>query len=192
MNQPSSSQKLPVSDREPVLPESAKTVRRPGELAFVCVIALISLVCLWEAYGIAGFTSPSSPGAIPMFASAVMLVTAGLIAQKTWIRPANPREHWTVDILPRRVVMFVLLLVGYGLALNTVGFIPTSLVFLVIAIRVLSKRSWFFATLVGGLSLLLIWLIFRIVFTVLMPEGIVPEAELIQLFRNLLSTEVGR
>jgi hypothetical protein len=30
-----------------------------------------------------------------------------------------------------------------------------------------------------------IWLIFRIVFSVLMPAGIVPEAEFIQFFRGL-------
>ena len=33
----------------------------------------------------------------------------------------------------------------------------------------------------------MIWLVFRIVFTVLMPAGIVPEAEFIQIFRNLFN-----
>jgi putative tricarboxylic transport membrane protein len=30
-----------------------------------------------------------------------------------------------------------------------------------------------------------IWLVFRLVFTVLMPPGIVPEAKILQFFRNL-------
>ena len=39
--------------------------------------------------------------------------------------------------------------------------------------------------LVSAFSLLLVYLVFRIVFTVLMPSGIVPEGEMIQWFRNL-------
>jgi hypothetical protein len=36
-------------------------------------------------------------------------------------------------------------------------------------------------------SLILIWIVFRVVFTVLLPSGILPEAEFIQFFRSLLS-----
>ena len=187
MNRPSTSPQLPVPDQESSSPALATGTKRPGEFIFVCVILLISAACLWEAYGIAGATSPSSPGAIPMLASAVMLLTAVLIAQQTRAKQPRSHEYWAIDILPRRVVLFVILLMGYGLVLDQLGFIPTSFVFLVIAIRVLSKRSWGFVTVVSGGSLLLIWLIFRIVFTVLMPEGIVPEAEIIQVFRDLLS-----
>ena len=46
----------------------------------------------------------------------------------------------------------------------------------------------FFSLPVGetAVPLIVVWLIFRIVFTVLMPAGIVPEGEIIQVFRNLI------
>ena len=34
-------------------------------------------------------------------------------------------------------------------------------------------------------TLALVWIVFRLIFSVLMPEGIVPEGEFIQMFRNL-------
>ncbi|HAV07647.1 MAG TPA: tripartite tricarboxylate transporter TctB family protein, partial [Rhodobacteraceae bacterium] len=46
--------------------------------------------------------------------------------------------------------------------------------------------GWLWVVTVALSSLLVIWLIFRIVFTVLMPAGVVPEAEIIQVFRNLM------
>ena len=90
------------------------------------------------------------------------------------------------DILPKTVIIFAGLLVAYGLALKPLGFLPTSAAFLIAAIKILSGRGWLWVVTVALSSLLVIWLIFRIVFTVLMPAGVVPEAEIIQVFRNLM------
>jgi putative tricarboxylic transport membrane protein len=52
---------------------------------------------------------------------------------------------------------------------------------------VLAKRGWVWTIAISLGSLAVIWLIFRIVFSVLMPAGIVPEGEFIQLFRDLIA-----
>lgn len=165
--------------------------RRPGELVFAAVMLIASLVLLWNAYGIAGFEALSSPGAIPMATSFVMLVTAAIVVVKTARLPLDLTETVARDILPPVVLIFAALLIAYGLLLRPLGFLPTSALFLIVAIKLLSKRSWGWTVLISVSSLIGIWLIFRIVFSVLMPAGIVPEAEFIQFFRNLTSGGQG-
>ena len=167
------------------LPGGYDEQRRPGELVFAIVLACASLGLLWNAYGIAGFSKLSSPGAIPMATAAVMVVTALIVVLRTARLPVVAGESVRRDILPGVVILFVGLLVGYAVLLRPLGFLPTSALFMVIGVKVLSGRGWGFTVGVSLLSLIVIWLIFRIVFSVLMPAGIVPEAEAVQMLRNL-------
>jgi len=160
--------------------------RRPGERIFTLVLLGGSLTLLWSAYGISGFEALSAPGSVPMATTAVMVVAALMVLRATWARPLVAGETVARDILPKTVIIFAGLLVAYGLALKPLGFLPTSAAFLIAAIKILSGRGWLWVFTVALSSLLVIWLIFRIVFTVLMPAGVVPEAEIIQVFRNLM------
>ena len=167
------------------LPGGYDDRRRPGELAFAIILACASLGLLWNAYGIAGFSKLSSPGAIPMATAAVMVVTALIVVLRTARLPVVAGESVRRDILPVVVIVFVGLLVGYAVLLRPLGFLPTSALFMVIGVKVLSGRGWGFTLGVSLASLVAIWLIFRIVFSVLLPDGIVPEAEAVQALRNL-------
>ncbi len=51
---------------------------RPGENVFVCLMMALSLFVLILAYRISGFSAISSPGAFPMAAGLVMVISAGL------------------------------------------------------------------------------------------------------------------
>lgn len=159
--------------------------RRPGELVFAVLMTLASLGLLWSAYGISGFEALSGAGTVPMATTFVMVVTAGLVVLHTARLPREPHETLFRDIIPPVVLVFAGLLVAYGLLLHPLGFLPTSALFLIAAIKILGGRSWGWTLLVSLGSLVVIWLVFRIVFTVLMPAGIVPEGEIIQYFRNL-------
>lgn len=182
----------PESDRtregsSDATPGGVPEFRRPGELAFAVFLVLASAGLLFSAYDIAGFRALSSPGAIPMATTAAMLVTAALVLWKTARQPRTQDETLRVAVFPGTVLLMAVLLVGYALLLKPLGFIPASLIFLFIAIKLLSGRSLAFSAAVTIGSVIGIWLIFRIVFTVLMPAGIVPEAEIIQIFRNLFN-----
>jgi hypothetical protein len=159
--------------------------RKPGELAFAAFLTLASLFLLYDAYGISGFQALSAPGAIPMAATLAMAISAGIVLIRTARSTPENSSHFGRDILPARILVIGLLLIVYAFALQPVGFLPTSAVFLVLAVKYLSTRSWGFAIGVSLFSLLLIYLIFRIVFTVLMPTGIVPEGEMLAWLRNL-------
>ena len=164
--------------------------RRPGEVTFAAIMALVSGYLVWTAWGIENPFGPnglSSPRSIPLATTTVMVIAAVLIVINTLRLPLDRAETIARDILPVTVILFAVFLVLYGVLLKPLGFLPTSALFLVVAIKLLARRGWGWTLSISLFSLLLIWLIFRIVFTVLMPSGIVPEAELIQFFRNLIS-----
>jgi hypothetical protein len=90
------------------------------------------------------------------------------------------------DILPLSVILTIAAIAAYALALKPLGFLPTSFLFLTGLIGYLSGGGFVRAALLSLLIVALIYLIFRIVFTVLMPPGIVPEAEIIAWVKTLL------
>lgn len=163
-----------------------KRRRSAGEIAFNAVLFTASLALLWSAWRIAGFDSLSSPGALPMAVAATMVVSSGLILLDVW-RHAHPDGTLFIrDILPPAVIVIVLFITGYALLLVPLGFIPTSLVFMVVSILYLRRGGIVFAVGVSVLALVLIYIVFRVIFTVLMPSGIVPEAEMISAFGRML------
>lgn len=172
-------------------PDPQPAPRRPGELLFTLCLLAASLFLLWSATGIENPFGPnglSSPRAIPMAATAVMVITAAIALGHSLRRPRNRLETIRGDILPRVVLIFLPLLVGYGILLRPLGFLPVSALFLSLAIKLLSGRGWLWVLSVALSSLLVIWLVFRILFSVLIPAGIIPEAEIIQFFRNLIQS----
>lgn len=165
--------------------EQPKT-QKPGELVFAGLVTAASLFLLWSAYGISGFKSLSSPGVVPMATTAVMVVTALIILIRTARRPRNAELTLKADIVPVRVIAFIVMLALVGLAFKPLGFLPTAAIFLVIAMKYLGEKGWLHTITIAIGSLIGVWIVFRLVFTVLLPTGFVPEAEIIQFFRNLI------
>jgi len=161
--------------------------RRPGELGFAIFLTLASLFLLYNAYGISGFKALSSPGSVPMATTLVMAVSAFIVTLRTSRLSKVAHETLSKDILPVMVILFIGFLVIFGLLLKPLGFVLTAALFLTVAIKVLARRGWGYTLTVALGSLVVIWIVFRVVFTVLLPAGILPEAEFIQFFRNLMS-----
>lgn len=161
--------------------------RRPGEAVFMVFLALASLGLLIKAYGIAGFESLSSPGALPMAAAGIMTLAASVIAYQSFKAHPSATESLRVHILPASVIVAIIAITAYAFLLQPLGFLLTSFLFLFLLIKVLSGRSLFFCAWVSAANVLLIYLVFRIIFTVLMPEGIVPEREIIAAISRLFT-----
>ena len=162
--------------------------RKPGEAVFAALVAAASLFLLYTAYGISGFEALSAPGAIPMATTATMLVTSVIVLVKTLGRTPDPAGSFRRDILPVNVAIVAVMLSKWICTVigdKPLGFLPTSALFLIACIKLLSRRSWAFSIGIGLFSLLAIYLVFRIVFTVLMPAGVVPEGEILAWFRSM-------
>jgi putative tricarboxylic transport membrane protein len=159
-----------------------KNRRSAGELGFNALLFIISLVLLWAAWDIAGFTSLSSPGALPMAVAFAMVVTSGLILLDNFRHSKGEHSLFLRDILPPVVIVMVLFIAGYAVLLVPLGFLPTSFLFLALSIIYLRRGGLIYATLVSVAALFCVYVVFRLIFTVLMPAGIVPEAEILAAF----------
>lgn len=172
--------------------------RPPGERVFAALMLLLSAFLLWQAFGISGLQSSTSAGAFPMAAAATMLVCALVIAVQAsredgpaagkalsepegaplargdaqdppTSAPAQPRGGHR--LVPPVVPATVGAIVAYMLALEHLGFLPSSLVFLVGMTRLLGERRLRRNLLVSVLALGVIHLVFTTVFAVALPGG---------------------
>ena len=162
-----------------------KNSRLPGEGLFTILLAIGSIGLLFEAYGISGFEALSSPGTFPMAIATVMVITSVLIAWKTVRLPKSATITRAAQVLPWRVLFMVVMIALYAVVLEPLGFLPTSFVFLVVTMQVLRGGSVLRNLGIATFSLVLVYVVFRLIFSVLMPEGIVPEREIIAWVRGL-------
>ena len=167
--------------------------KRPGETTFGVLLLLAGLAIAWQAYGISGFSALSSPGAFPMAAAAAM-VAAGLIVVIADLR--KPRETGGSQlpgaravvalVAPPPVVLFTGLVIGFALLLDPLGFLPASSLFLLLAIWSLHRRSIWFSLAVSLGALVAVYVVFRLIFTVILPEGVLPEREILAWLERLI------
>lgn len=152
--------------------------RLPGELVFSMLLIVFSLFMLWQAYSISKFESFTSAGAFPMFAAAVMLLS-GLIAAGETVKltplPGDAGEsawrQFVRQITPGMLVQFVLAIAAYMFLLERLGFVLSSYLFLVVSMRLLGSRKWVLNIWVSALSLALVYLVFKTIFSVVLPSG---------------------
>lgn len=151
--------------------------RRPGELVFAYLLLLFSLFLFHEAYKISGFSSVSSAGVFPLVATGLMIVTSLVTIVRTHRMQSSvdseeslPRAFWR-QITPVDLVVFVAITVLYALALDPLGFLSSSFLFLTASIFYLHERRIVVSVVVALISLALIYLVFRVAFEVVLPKG---------------------
>lgn len=151
--------------------------RRPGEIVFNVVLFGFSLFIFWQAYQISGFSALSSAGAFPMAMSAIMVVSSAAVLVRS-LRLASPGGGFTgfrKEVLPPVVLVFSLFILGYSIALKSLGFLLASFLFLLVSIWFLERGRLGRTILLAVVSIVGVYVVFRLVFQVVLPEGIIPE-----------------
>ena len=173
---------------------------RPGETLFSVLLLIVALLMCWQAYRISGFTALSSPGAFPMAAAAAMvlgllvIIMKGIVHRHSAASASAPADTETVvpdaqAIAPAVVVIFAGCVLGFAGLLDALGFLPASFLFLLVAIKFLHRGSLLFTFVVSLGSLILIYVVFRLVFSVILPEGIVPESAIMAWVESLFAND---
>lgn len=151
-------------------------VRPYGEVAFSIFLLMLSVWTVWAAYQISGFGKLSSPGAVPLIGGTIMLIASAVNAFKAIRRRSNAVSgSFRADIAPSAVIIFAVAGLAYVVTLESIGFITGSVIFLSVLFFVLGKQKPLNAFLLSLGSVALIYLVFRMLFLVLLPEGIIPE-----------------
>lgn len=157
---------------------SEVSTRQSGERLFSLLMLCISSLLFWQAYGIAQFSSLSSPGAVPLATSAIMIISASIVMVNTWKLPADSTSRFTRNILPPLVGIVMGLILIYALILESLGFLLASSAFLFVGFTLLHRSRIHISLGLTLLSLSIIYVVFRLFFQVILPEGIVPEREI--------------
>ncbi|KXF75390.1 hypothetical protein ATN84_19195 [Paramesorhizobium deserti] len=151
--------------------------RRPGEVVFNAVLFAFSLFIFWQAYGISGFSSLSSAGTFPLAMSGIMIVTAASVLFRS-MRLSVPQGGFAAfrrEVLPPVVLIFSLFILAYSMAMKSLGFLAASFVFLLASIWFLERGRFSRALLLSIVSIVGVYIVFRLIFQVVLPEGIIPE-----------------
>ena len=161
---------------EPSAPLSVR-VRRPGEGVFTCLLVIFSLFVLYQAYGISAFTSISSPGALPMLAGGFLLVSSIFICVGTYRPAAAPDAKALLEIgffpeiAPPVLLVFGVVTLGYISIIDIVGFVLSSSLFLFLSTLYLHRKGVVVSLLISVNTLAVIYIVFRVVFKVILPDG---------------------
>ena len=156
-------------------PTSPLRVRRPGEGVFACLLSIFSLFLMYQAYGISGFTSISSPGAVPMLAGAFLLISSIFINFATFksaaVSDSAPTRGFFPEIAPPLLLVFTLLTLGYISIIDIVGFMLSSSLFLFLSTLYLHRKGVVVSLLISVNTLAVVYIVFRVVFKVILPDG---------------------
>ena len=154
--------------------------KKPGETLFGFLFLGLSLFLFWQSYEIAGFDALSSPGALPLAASGLMVISCVIALIDDFKRPseAGQIKAFFEHIMPVSVALMIAIIFLFAILLEDVGFIITAFVFLVGTIQLLHRKGIAKSLLIAAIALVFVYLIFRIVFVVVLPEGIIPEREI--------------
>lgn len=166
---------------------SSPKLRKPGERLFCFVLVLFSLYLFWQAYQISGFSSLSSPGAFPLATSAAMVLASCVVFVNTLKLPPAEGVRFIYHCFPPVVAIVMAVILVYAVILESVGFILSSFAFLFILIQFLYRRSFLTTLSISVLALVLVYIVFRLIFQVVLPEGVVPEREIIATIKSLWS-----
>jgi len=153
---------------------SGPVARRPGEVLFSLGLAVFSVTAFWQSYAISGFSGLSEPGVFPMLASATMLVSSLLILKDVLSKPAGPDAgfaRFRQEIVPLRLVGVILLILAYVVAMPLLGFVASSAGFLFLSFWYLWRKGPLVSAALALVSLAAIYVIFRQVFQVVLPQG---------------------
>jgi len=156
--------------------ENQKT-RRPGEVLFNAALFGLSLFMFWQAYGISGFSSLSSAGAFPLAMSGIMIVTVTGILLRS-MKSSAPQGGFAAfrrEVLPPVVLIFSLFILAYSMAMKSLGFLLASFIFLLASIWFLERGRFSRALLLSVVSIVGVYIVFRLIFQVVLPEGLIPE-----------------
>ncbi len=148
--------------------------RLPGEGVFCVLLLAFSVFVLYQAYGISGLSSVSAAGVFPMLAAAVMCICGVVTVLRTRGLPAPDTRGPTAFarvVLPPTITVFLALVVAYMLSLQWLGFLLSSFLFLLASIGYLYRRGPVLTLVVSAAALLAVWLVFRVVFSVVLPAG---------------------
>ncbi|MBS99007.1 MAG: hypothetical protein CMI01_10055 [Oceanospirillaceae bacterium] len=147
----------------------------PGEIVTSWLLLAFSLFVLYQAYSISGFSGLSSAGAFPIGAATLMSLSMLYLVIDNF-RIARKTEGHGMDFLevlaelmPLRIILFTALIVVYMLILQPLGFLVSTLLFLIAGFIFLGGAGPVKSIIIALVSVGAIYGVFHYLFQVILP-----------------------
>lgn len=151
--------------------------REPGELVFGYLMLAVAVFLFYKSYTIAKFSSLSSAGSFPLLATGIMVVSALVILVKAHrTAPADTGGHsltatFLRSVTPRHFLVFLALTLLYTALISPIGFLAASFLYLVATMLYLYERKIPLVLGIAVVTLVSMYVIFQLAFTVVLPKG---------------------
>lgn len=140
-----------------------------GEKKFSILLLLISVLFLIGSLFIVDFKNLTitSPGGYPILISVVTVLCAlyvVFVKNKNLTDPDDARS-----VFDPTIIAFIIMLILYVVLINIIHYTLATLIFLFAAMVYLERKNWRRAILVSYISTFMILLVFKYIFSVIMP-----------------------
>jgi putative tricarboxylic transport membrane protein len=149
---------------------------RAGENFFAWLLLIFSLFVFFQAFGISGFSSISSPGTFPMGAAVVMILSMAIILLNNRRREKPEAESFkeeirlaAANVLPRIFLLYTAIIIAYMFLIEPLRFLPSSFAFLLVSMIYLKGSRPLKALLIATGTMAGIYVVFQYVFRVVLP-----------------------
>ena len=156
-----------------------KHTQKKGEQGFLIVLGLLSLGCFIASMKMF-LASPklSGEGTVPALCSLVMLVTAIIIFAELRGCPQPFEDNLPLVkkvketfafLFPGKVGIIVIYCILYAVALNFIGFVVSTFLFLALSMLTLNRQKKLRMLVISGAATLCILVVFQYIFQVQLP-----------------------
>lgn len=147
----------------------------PGETFTSWLLLAFSLFVLYQAYGISGFSGLSSAGAFPIGAATLMCISMLYLVIDNLKIEHKTEGHGMgffevlAELMPLRIILFTAMIIIYMLILQPVGFLISTLLFLIAGFIFLGGAGPIKSIIIALVSVSAIYGVFHYLFQVILP-----------------------
>lgn len=140
-----------------------------GEKIFTYLMVVVSLIFLVGSLFIVPFKelTVTSSGGYPIFIAVICLILAVIIALGK--HPVEDQSGEEKSVFDSVIIAFIIMLVLYAAGILYIHYVAATLLFLFAAIFYLQRDNWKRAVLISYISTFMILLVFKYLFSVIMP-----------------------
>ncbi len=139
------------------------------------VLITLGLLAMFGSINLGvGTLGQPGPGFLSFTTGGFIFLMALIITFRPFLRSSGIQNKISTlwqGVTWRRPVVICLVMLGYIVALERVGFLITSFLMLLIMLRGIERLPWKKALLIPGLTLTIFYLLFELFFRVTLPRG---------------------
>lgn len=160
---------------------SMNNTKLTSDVSFNLILALISVFFFYQSFHITDDGSLGSSASIPIMACGMMLLSSLITLFKSF-----KLDSLNKTIIPRTVYFVLISILVYSIAIEVIGFIITSFIFIAVLIFFINKSAATRSIFLSFMVVVITYLVFRIIFKVMLPEGVIPEREILFYLKSVI------